>query len=58
MDPKSNDSVLISNRKEDIDTQREGGCVKMEAEIVVMKLQAKECQDLPAAIRSKGRGME
>lgn len=38
-------SVLISNRKEDTDTwKEEGGCVKMEAETVVMKPQARVCQ--------------
>ena len=38
-------SVLIGNRKEDTDTRKEeGGCVKMEAETVVMKPQARVCQ--------------
>ena len=38
-------SVLISNRKEDTHTQKEeGGYVKMEAETVVMKPQARVCQ--------------
>lgn len=50
-------SVLISNRKEDTDTQKEeGGYVKMEAETVVMKPQAR---GLPAAPEARERnGMD
>lgn len=42
--------ILIG--REDTETQREKGNRKTEAEVVKVFLQAKECQGLPATIRS------
>lgn len=47
-------SALRNDRKENLDTQKKA----MEAETVLVKPQAKECQGLPAASRCEERGME
>lgn len=58
MDPQSNDSVLVRDRKDTpphpTHTHSEGQ-VKTEAEIIAVLSQTKEFQELPKAGKGKGR---